>query len=137
MIIRREMLRSQQNNILDLEGPDSHTCVVEHYKSSHPALWLSIHKGRFTSPDDALHVIFSGVSFYEGPMQWIGANFCVAPRDEWRTLMQELGWTEGAPQDAMDYLSEELRLFTVESQSTKYKIRIVSANVHKSHNRPE
>lgn len=135
--IPRGSLKPQQNNIFGLEVPTSYNCIIERYKTGHPAMWLRIYKGEFTLPNDELFLMFTGVSFYEGPMQWVGANFRVAPRDEWLTLMQELGWIEGATPDAMDYLSEELRLFTVESQRPKYKIRIVAANAHKSHNRPE
>ncbi|MCI0558323.1 MAG: hypothetical protein MN733_07495, partial [Nitrososphaera sp.] len=104
--IPHDVLKMHRSNIFEMEMPETYQCGIREYKATHSKLRISVYK---KVPGDVLDLVFTGVMFYEGPMQWVGANFCVAPRDEWLTLMQELGWIEGAPQDAMGYLSEELR----------------------------
>lgn len=131
-LIPREWLDSHPKNILQLERPEVYTCVVERYQAGHPTLLLKVYGGDRNLTRDYLEATFSGVMFFAGPMEWCGANLCVAQHEEWRQLMQQLGWLQGVPEAGIRGLAEELRMFVIEAESPTYQIRFVAANLHVS-----
>ena len=131
--ISSDIFKSHRRNFLALDLPENYQCNIMEYHASHSKLRIGVYK---SIPGDMFDLVFTAVYFYDGPMQWIGANFCVASKREQLSLIKRLGWLDGAPLGAKEYLSGELLLFTVESQRPKYKVRIISTDVYTSDRKP-
>ncbi len=128
-LVPHEWLDSHPKNILQLERPELYTCVVERYQAGLPSMLLKIYTDDGNAIPGPLEATLSGIMFFAGPLQWRGANLCVAEHDEWEQLMQQLGWLAGVPEASVGDLAEMLRLFTVDAESPIYQIRFVAANL--------
>jgi hypothetical protein len=119
-------IKTRHSNILGLLQPELFQCHVEDYKTTHSILHISIYKA---IPGDAIRLTFTGVCLFDGPMQWLGANFSRGTKDELLAVVQTLGWADGAPQEALPYLANELMIFQNICLKPNYNLRIIASDV--------
>jgi len=63
-------------NILNLEHPDTYQCRMLFYDCGHSRMILSLTRPKSSFADHSnSYLLLDGVSHYEGPLAWTGANF--------------------------------------------------------------
>ncbi|HEX2908383.1 MAG TPA: hypothetical protein VHO69_16035 [Phototrophicaceae bacterium] len=70
-------------NIFDFQNPESFVCQVEQYRVSHKTLIIRVQ----AALSDQFYLVFSPVSYFEGPTAWQGANFYVGSSAEYLNLI--------------------------------------------------
>jgi hypothetical protein len=116
-------MKFSQKNVLDLENPDEYHCIAIHYRRGHSELLVRVFPN---NPDEAeFFLIFQAVEYFEGPLMWSGADFCIATDDESQNFLTERGLDIS--------LSESFKLFVVDYPGIEFKVKIIAAkNVPKS-----
>lgn len=101
-------------NIFDLVDPSAYGCRVASYHRTHSTLLIvAAHPERYQS--QIIHLNFLGVMYFEGPMKWQGADFCLETTDECAKLLQKLG-------EDVDLYLKRTSLYVVELPNLKVKI---------------
>jgi hypothetical protein len=122
-----QKLKSQADNIFEIENPEAYSCFIEKYSAGGARLRITAYKGHF-EPERAISLFFSGVCYFEGPIVWQGANFTVGEPSEALELMRKVGWPEDTATNQIDISSTGLHLFKV--KLPKCEVRIIAANAH-------
>jgi len=112
-------LKSQINNLLNLKAPETYSSALERFSPDHLVMWFRIYNHN-KSP---MNLVFKGVYFFDGPISWLGAEFCVASSKECLELVDKLGWIKGATEAEIRDFMEGFYLITVQAQN--YKVRIL------------
>jgi hypothetical protein len=108
------------SNIFNIKTPQLYRCHVYRYHSTLSRLYVRAFKGE--AQDPAFYLLFSDVGYFEGPMNWQGAQFRLAPTNECLALMQRSGMVAGVSVDMLAALGEIARLYVVDTPHTPVKI---------------
>ena len=74
-------------NIFKLENPQAYSCEILSYHRQHSDLFL---KANHLSNPDKYWFEFTALEYFEGPVGWRGADFCIATTDECIKLLRNL-----------------------------------------------
>lgn len=117
-----------QNNIFSFANPDELECLVVEYTVGHRIVTLQVY-------DLNLHttkrLVFLGVSYFSGPLNWTGANFKLMSWKETIQFFSELHDTSKL-REAQEYIQREaskhFKLYTVSAIKPKKEIKIFAGN---------
>jgi len=123
------MSRSSKN-IFNIENPEAYFCTVWSYLASHSMLLIRVDKGELDQ--EIFYLYFELVQYFEGPLKWKGANFCIGASDECIRLLHRKGF-EGLPQN---YLLDQFSLFVVELPNLELVKILAARRAHKTENLP-
>ena len=115
-------------NIFNISNPYLYRCHVHHYHSRLSRLYLRVFKGQQQTP--AFYLLFSDVGYIDGPINWQGADFRIAPAEDCIELMLQTGMIGEAVlqfPDAYASLTATSRLYVVETAHTPVRIIAGSA----------
>ena len=76
-------------NIFSLNVPDAYDCFVERYHANFQVIRLRAESFTPQPPpaENSIEFVFTGVLYFEGAMNWTGANICIASRRECYELL--------------------------------------------------
>ena len=86
------MVKTQpgDDNIFNITDADQYRCQVHHYHSRVSRLmYLRVYKGAVDVP--VFYLLFSDVAYFDCPVNWQGADFCIAEADDCLQLMLDTG----------------------------------------------
>jgi len=115
-------------NILNLDAPAIYRCHIHHYHSRLSRLYVRVFKGASRIP--AFYLLFPDAGYVEGPINWDGANLCIAPHEECIALMLETGMIGEAVlqfPDAYAAITDTARLYII--KTTRTPVRIIAGTV--------
>lgn len=123
-----------KENIFNLPAPSLYRCHVHHYHTRLSRLYIRVFKApqgnASTMQIPAFYVLFSDVGYVEGPINWEGANFCIAQHQECIDLMLETGMIGKAVlqfPDAYAAITDTARLYVVKTEHSSVRIIASSA----------
>lgn len=76
-------------NIFNITQPERYRCQLTFYHKRLSRLYLSVYKEQNTTP--AFYLLFSDTAYVECPVNWQGADFSIAPKDDCIQLMLASG----------------------------------------------
>ncbi len=80
-----------QNLMISLEATQKYECRVEHYTIGHRQIRIRVNKPMgIVTDEEAFYLIFTGVVYFEGPLQWIGANFSLGTSSELTPILKQI-----------------------------------------------
>jgi len=83
-------LTHNMQNIFSIDHHENYVCDILHLSGEYPVLWVRATE-RGGGPKH-VDVVFRGVYYFEGPTQWVSANFCTVPLDECISMLDKFGW---------------------------------------------
>jgi hypothetical protein len=95
-------------NVFKFPNPQHLYCTVWMYRVHHPTLAIRVHHAKV---ENFVWLFFTGVSYFEGPLNWKGAEFNIASRDEQLKLHQRLGHNKG---DQIESVLANQKLYVVD-----------------------
>jgi hypothetical protein len=113
-------LVSGSTNLLGIQSPEDYTCEIAGISSENAVLWIRAVTETLANP---VNIVFRGAYFFDGPTQWVGADFQTSPADEAVRLLETLGLLENIPQE--HFLPYTSGFFLLKTIMTKYPIRIL------------
>jgi hypothetical protein len=121
-------------NFFDIVEPQAYSCSVSSYQYSHSL--LLVRADRFDSQfKDTLYLAFGDVRYFDGPLLWDGADFCVAAASECAELLRKfrVGLPDALPEMPDDFLNSLLRIFRLYCVETpSHRIRILAGVANKT-----
>lgn len=112
------------SNILQFDDPHSFRCRIIYIHPLHRGTRIQISRQSSSNlPFEHFYLSLSLVKYFDGPMQWDGANFELAPLDELASLLSRL---HGASISATDLISSQNCLLKL--QTHEFLIRILCHN---------
>ncbi len=119
------------HDIFAIQGAEAWQCEIQGLSGEYPVMWVQgINKGE-AKP---INFVFRGAYFFDGPTQWVGANFRVSSHEECVSLLKRLGWLSNIPGDQRESYASGFYLITVES--LPYQVRILTRAVYRSQEIP-
>jgi hypothetical protein len=115
------------SNIFNIKTPQLYRCHVYRYHSTLSRLYVRAFKG--AAQDPAFYLLFSDVGYFEGPMNWQGVQFRLAPTNKCLALMQRSAMLEGVSVDMLAALGEIARLYVLDLPQAQ--VRIVAGQATK------
>ncbi|NWF70780.1 MAG: hypothetical protein HXY40_16980 [Chloroflexi bacterium] len=100
-------------NIFRIQHAQEYVCHVHRYYSGLSRLYVRAFKGR--APEPAFYLLFSDVSYFEGPLNWQGAGFRKAAAADCHALMQRAGLLDNVPREMLPTLLEVTHLYLLDS----------------------
>lgn len=119
-----------QENIFQLNAPMMYRCHVHRYYNGLSRLYIRVFKGQATIP--AFYLLFSDVGYWEGAINWQGANVSIAESQTCVDLMLASGMIGQAVlqfPDAYASLTDHVRLYVFETPTRPVKIIAGSATL--------
>ena len=117
-----------QYNIFSFVNPDELECLVAEYTVGHRIVTLQVYDPNLRTTK---HLVFLGVGYFSGPLNWTGANFKLMSWKETIQFFSELHDTSKL-REAEEYIqrdaSKHLKLSTVSAVKPKMEIRIFAGN---------
>lgn len=113
-------------NIFGLVHPQRYECIVWSYRVNHQQLLIRADKDKFNN--ETIYFSFAGVVYFEGPISWTGASFCVGTTDECAGLFRRR-INADIPEDAV---SDIYRLFLIELPNSEVIKIIALKEIRKS-----
>jgi hypothetical protein len=108
-------------NFFNIANPQEYSCRVGSYRVNHSLMLVRATKSEF-EPGKTFYLTFGGVLYFEGPLAWSGADFCISTTDECERLLSKMGYS-----DSLHVLSDKYRLFLVELPNLEVKIIALDA----------
>ncbi|MEO1440773.1 MAG: hypothetical protein AAFV33_10240 [Chloroflexota bacterium] len=111
------------DNHFNIKAPNLYRCNVYRYSATLSQLYIRVFKGMSVAP--SFYLFFSDVGYFEGPMNWEGADFQKATSEECISLMRKTGMVQDFLLDdpeTREALTESVYLYTVETQHTTIRI---------------
>ncbi|MEO0562847.1 MAG: hypothetical protein AAF125_12120 [Chloroflexota bacterium] len=121
---------------LDIETPVLYRCNVFRYHSGLSRLYVRVFKGLAQAP--SFYLFFSDVGYFEGPMNWKGADLRRAPSADCLSLMQTVGLVEDFMLDDPETrlaLAEAAHLYVFRTSQTE--VRLIAGEVVRLQDVPE
>jgi hypothetical protein len=109
-----------KSNAFNIKTPQIYRAHVYRYHSKLSRLYVRAFKEDAKEP--AFYLLFSDVAYFEGPMNWQGVHFHIAPPQESLTLMQKSGILMDAPPEMLQAIAEVTHLYILDSPPTTVKI---------------
>jgi hypothetical protein len=109
-------------NAFHIKQPQLYRCHVYRYHSTLSRLYIRALK----NDETAFYLLFSDVGYFEGALNWQGANFRIAPPRDCMALMQKAGLLPPQPELAAA-LMEVVRLYVCDTEHVPVKIVAGSA----------
>ncbi|MBZ0295942.1 MAG: hypothetical protein K8L99_25505 [Anaerolineae bacterium] len=116
------------SNIFDLKAPELYRCQVYRYFNGLSRLYVGVFKPYQSVP--AFYFLFSDVGYFEGPVNWQGADFDIAPDEECIDLMLRCGMIGEAIltfPNAYASITETARLYRARTQNIP--VQIIASSV--------
>jgi len=110
-------MKFSQKNVLGLENPDEYHCIAIHYRRGHSELLVRVFPNK-SDNSEPFFLIFQAVEYFEGPLMWWGANFCIATDDEYQNFLAE--------RELDISLDESFKLIVVDHPDIKFKVKIIA-----------
>jgi hypothetical protein len=112
-------------NIFDIPDANTLSCTICGITPERPALWIQLHDDRGHRKYD---LVFRMVYLFDGPTQWRGAEFCLAPREDLAQALDSLGSTPPRNSAEYDEFLKHFGLFTVDT--LHYRVRILASSAY-------
>jgi hypothetical protein len=106
-----------KSNIFNIKTPQIYRCHIHRYYSGLSRIYVRAFKGEAKEP--AFYLLFSDVGYFEGPMNWQGISFRIAPPQECLALMQKGGLLNGVSPDMLNAIGEVAHLYLLDSAPVK------------------
>jgi hypothetical protein len=119
-------MKHSVKNFFNVINPQEYSCGIGSYRVNHSLMLIRATKSEF-DPDQTFYLTFSGALYFEGPLGWKGANFCIGTTEECEKLLRKMDYSD----DTLHILSEKYRLFVVELPSLEVKIVALDAGKSK------
>jgi hypothetical protein len=122
-----------QAPVFDIQAPQLYRCQVYRYFNGLSRLYLSVFKPHQNIP--SFFLLFSDVGYFEGPVNWQGVDFYIAPAQECIDLMLKTGMVGEAIlqfPDAYASITDSARLFVVDTPASRIKVIASSASILES-----
>ncbi|MFN8371735.1 MAG: hypothetical protein U0694_02505 [Anaerolineae bacterium] len=107
-------------NVFNIKTPQIYRCNVHRYHNKLSRLYIRAFKGEAQEP--AFYLLFTDVGYFEGPMNWQGVGFRLAPARECLTLMQKAGLLAGVQPELASAIAEMTHLYLLDTPATIIKI---------------
>ncbi|MEM6284374.1 MAG: hypothetical protein AAF787_19435 [Chloroflexota bacterium] len=111
------------DNHFNIKAPNLYRCNMYRYSSTLSKLYIRVFKGMSVAP--SFYLFFSDVGYFEGPMNWEGADFQRQESDACIALMRRVGMVQDFLLDdpeTREALMESAHLYTVQTQHTTIRI---------------
>lgn len=118
-------------NAFEFADPRLYQCNVWSYRAGHSLMLVRVTKS-WSGPEDFFYLTFESVQYFEGPLQWLGADFYIGTKAECTELLQRID--PEIPDDLVGEMVNDFRLFVVEL--TNLKVRILAGNAMKTRDIP-
>lgn len=118
----------EETNIFGLKAASLYRCQVYRYFNGLSRLYLAVMKPQQTVP--AFFLLFPDVAYFEGPMNWQGADFQIASAPDCIDLMLATGIIGEAVlqfPDAYASITDAARLYIVHTPDRP--VRIIAGSV--------
>ena len=121
-----------QSNYFNIPNPETYKCTIWRYAATHSLMYVRAEEWGVDRKPNLLWLRFTQVHYFEGPTQWLGANFSVATDEESKELWWKLYPKFRGIEDVLDRVSPAA-LLTVTTDN--FRIRILSdwAEIDESH----
>lgn len=122
------MTDSPADNIFGIAQPMIYRCHIHRYYSGLSRLYVRAFKGQQQVP--AFYLLFSDVGYIEGPVNWQGVDFHIAPQQECLDLMLQTGMIGPAIlqfPDAYASITDYARLYVARAAHSPLRIIASSA----------
>lgn len=117
-----------QDNIFSFVNPDELECLVVEYTIGHRIVTLQVYDPNLRTTK---RLVFLGVSYFSGPLNWPGANFKFMSWKETIQFFSELHDTSKL-REAEEYIQKEaskhFKLYMVTAVKPKMETTIVARN---------
>lgn len=102
-------------NIFNLNMPEAYDCYVERYHSSLHVLRLRAVRMENTPPsnENMLEFVFTDVLYFNGTLNWSGANICIAPREECFKILDRAAHFDNADEEDVQETLDTYHLYTI------------------------
>jgi len=133
------MVKTQpgESNIFNISKPQLYRCQVHHYHSRLSRLYLRVFKGQSEVP--AFFLLFSDVAYFDCPVNWQGADFQIAERDDCIQLLLETGLVGRAIlqfPNAYASITDYAYLYIAHTQTGR-AVRILASSANMVHSLPD
>lgn len=121
------MTNTPADNLFDIAQPMIYRCHIHRYYSGLSRLYVRAFKGQQQVP--AFYLLFSDVGYVEGPINWQGVAFHIAPHEECVELMLQTGMVGPAIlqyPDAYASLTDYAHLYV--ARTTHSPLRIIASS---------
>jgi hypothetical protein len=122
------------SNIFGIPDAEEYTCSFHSgmYALGHH-LWFRVYHEHKPSIKP-INIVFDGVTYFDGPMNWISANFSVAPSDDCLALLNWLGYiNDGAPADVLEDFGKGFKLLVAPcGRFSHHTVRIIVTSAYRS-----
>src|SRR5258708_24150103 len=118
-------LEHGRDNIFDISGAETWTCQVSGFRDTFSIMWI---RAWDRDHKQERNLVFRLAYFFDGPTQWVGANFHVAPQDECIALLETFGWLNNIPKDQLQSYLEHFYLVVV--PSIRYKVSVLTQSAY-------
>ena len=105
--------------LFPIEDYEQWTCQVRIYLVSHSQLQIRMEN---SETQQVKFINFTGVEFYDGPLEWRGAGFFIGENSECLSILRKM---DAYTKDSDDILLSEMSLFIVR-QHDGHSVRIVA-----------
>ena len=119
-------------NIFSIPEPDICTCIVEDFTVGHKLLTIKVFN---SASKKSLYLTFVLVSYFSGPTGWEGANFYIAPQDEWLDHMIRLNLYNltresflNLDHEIANRITSQFHLYQVDALDIDFTIKIFASN---------
>jgi hypothetical protein len=117
-------------NIFNLVDPQRYECNIWSFRVNHRVLLIRADKDKFNN--QTCYLSFTEVLYFEGPLNWIGADFCIGKADECIKLLGRRGFKD-IPKDE---LLDKFGLFTVQLPNSEVVKILASKHAEKTSDIP-
>jgi hypothetical protein len=80
------------------------------------------------------YIIFGAVSYFEGPLSWMGADFSIGSKQEFKQLLLNLNWID-KNENSLEYNTMRSHLYKFPLESTE--VKIITGKLYESREFPE
>ena len=107
-------------NIFSLSTPDGYDCFVERYHANFQVirLWAECFLPNPPPAEHSLEFVFTGVLYFEGALNWTGANVCIASRRECYELLVSAKLIDASAPDEIEETLDTYHLFVIPTTSS-------------------
>jgi hypothetical protein len=108
-------------NILELHQPNFFQCSITNYRQSHGVMIIELQS---SAGEGTLYLGLLGVQYFEGPLNWFGANMCFGTKDECIEYFNLANPRHTIEPDIFMRVIDQYRLFKI--QGINYEIKILA-----------
>ena len=108
---------------IHIDDPQSFHCTIWRYQAGHHQMLVRVCRIEESGDELAFYVCFGGVIYFEGPLQWSGADFISGSEEECIGILRRMGVKHAEEAVRSDYF----RLFRVKLPQLEVRIIATAA----------